>query len=183
MATAFVELEPQPHDDLTPEFFWQKWGEKSGFTPDQFDHLWKESALWYTDWPYHNFSHAKETLWETMHLADFCERFDYQVNRKALIAGTLFHDAGYHMDHESFGYESKEEYSAQLLGRHAHDYGMYEDDIVIAMNAIRATRLGAPAPGLHDKIIVRADIANIGGDFDREFAPKTELFRLDSQST
>jgi hypothetical protein len=162
------------------EEFWERWGTNSGFTGSQLRLLWNDANDLYGDaLPYHNFHHAKETLWETMRLADICEANDIAVERKVLIGAALLHDAGYQYDPQPLGFSSKEAHSAAIFEALAPAYGYTEVEISAGKQAIVGTRFGSKPVSLEDKILVRADISNIGGDYRWSFMAKSALLRLE----
>jgi len=181
MSVLLQEVEPQPHDDLTLEQFQLMWGDKSGLTIEQQELVWSDVQEWYIDLPYHNFDHALETLWESMRLADLCEANGVPVNRKALVVGALFHDAGYFRDHEEQGFDTKEDYSAFLIAAFANRYEMDSDDLFTAQNAIVATTRGSKVYSVEDKILRRADLINISGRYTEDFLLKTRLFHKETE--
>jgi hypothetical protein len=176
-------MERAAAETLTPpeytfEAFWARYGEKSGLTQEQCDSLWLDASERYTDQPpyyYHNFEHACEVLWEAMRLADYVEENGGSVDRKVLIAASLFHDADYYQATPS-KYDSKEAFSAAIFSHQAATYGYVEDERDSVSEIIMATKLGNPPEKLEQKIMVRADIANVGADYVREFLVKSRNF-------
>lgn len=159
------------------EKFWQQWGEAAGFTEEQFGLLWRDAGQqYYSRLAHHNFDHAQRVLWDAMCLADLCERNDIAVNRKALMGAALFHDAGYHQKILQEDYRSKEFYAAMIFKAYAEgsDYGMDEHDIYVGWHAIMATESKRVPLSIEDKILVRADIMNVGGDYETSVEPVTE---------
>lgn len=180
METSTVES-LQPETEFTAEIFWSKWGESSGLTPEQFGRMWQDSETWYIDLPYHNFLHVREVLWECMEIADAYEESGAEINRKILVAAALFHDAGYYLTPEQFGFEDKETFSAAVLGMYGDKYGMTTEELRLAQSAIMATKLGAPVTNDYDIILVESDIANVGDDYDSSFLYKKELFHKETE--
>lgn len=170
-----------PAEELTAERFWEMWGEESGLEQSQLQELWTETEAEYIDLPYHNFLHARETLWETMRLADLCKANGIVVNRKVLILGALKHDSGYYEDHKQLDYEDKESYSVGLLRRTAAKYGLSKDEVLLTGQAIMATKRGSHTVTLEDKIVRRADLANIAGRYAEDFLYKTRLFHEETE--
>lgn len=181
MSTLLVESQPQPEQDLSAEQFWLMWGGESGLTIEQFSLIWDDSRSWYVDLPFHNFTHACETLWEAMRLADLCQENGVSINRKALIVGALFHDAGYDQDHAEIGFDDKETYSAAIVGMKADKYGLDVDDLFTVQNAILATKRGSHVHSKEDIVLRRADLKNIAGNYAEDFLRKTQLLHKETE--
>lgn len=172
------ERELPPAELLTQEAFLEMWGEKSGFTEDQFEQLWNEAQEGYIDLPYHNWLHAREVLWATMRLADLCEEHDIPLNRRILISASLFHDFDYYKDHKAEGdnFETKEELSATIYKERMPKYGMSEEEVVVGAGTIIATTAGAEITNIYDVIMVRADLENIAGNYIEDYLRKGRLY-------
>jgi hypothetical protein len=168
----------QPPEDLSIHTYYERWGLISGLSYEQTSTVWLAAESYYDALPYHNFSHATEVLWTSMALADECAAHDVVVNRSVLLGAALFHDAGFHTSME--GHASKEAHSVALFKEEAPCLGFNDDQIERIERAILATKFGNTAHALEDKIIVRADLDNIGGDYKRLFMRKTELLRQES---
>jgi hypothetical protein len=173
------ENNPTNEVALTLDAFWTRWGERSGFTREQLDMAWADAENQYGELPYHNFEHALETLWGTMELTDLCEQNGVEVNRKTLIGAALFHDAGYDRDAPDYG--SKEAYSAALFELFAPSYGYAAEEIAIGKQAILATKVSAKPESIEDKILVRADLKNLGEDYTSSVLRKTNLLKEESK--
>lgn len=171
-----------PQENLTLDQFQLMWGDKCGLTPEQQEQAWEDAKVWYVDLPYHNFQHAKETLWESMRLADVCEENGLTVNRKALVIGALFHDAGYFRNHNEEGFETKEEYSVFVMNAYASRYQLEGEGLELAESAIIATTRGSQVRTLEDKILRRADLMNIAGNYAEDFLSKTRLLHKEIET-
>ena len=182
MSARQYELPPLPDPSVhTIENFMYQWGRGSGFEREEIYGIFGAAQRHYTDLPYHNFDHAKDTLWEAMRLADLCEQHGESVNRKALIVAALFHDAGFHDDHKAKGFESKEKYSAAIMADAVSGrFGLSVSDGVTAIEAILATEAGVKPETLEQKILVRADLANVFAD-TRTFLASTIKLYTESQ--
>jgi len=176
--------QPSPEnfsEALTYESFWLIHGEICGFDEATMRQIWTEAECQYTDeLPYHNFFHVTETLSIALNLADQRGANDTIVDRRALIVATLFHDAGYQDDHKATGFNSKEERSVSIFKFHADKYGMTADEMATGENAIMATKPGQKPVSVEDKILVRADLDNVTGDFEG-FIGKTHLLRNEAK--
>lgn len=175
------EIPPEP--DTAVEVFWTQWGQQAGFDHEQFRSLWRDAENQYTDdLEQHNFRHAQEVLWDAMCLADQCEAHGLVVNRKALSEAALLHDAGLHRNFMHYRFESEEAYSAAILGILAPNHGLQPEDIAVGQQAILSTRAGAEPLTLEDKIMVRADLMNMSGDYESTFLPTTERLMAEDQA-
>jgi hypothetical protein len=78
-------------------------------------HLEQGAAELYSDqMPYHSFNHVLGTLAAGAVLVENCVNEGVPINGDVVYYALLFHDAGYHENHISKGFTSKEEYSAHL---------------------------------------------------------------------
>jgi hypothetical protein len=100
-----------------------------------------------------------------MRLADECEPVGTSfVNRKLLIVAGLFHDAGYHIDHKGLGIDSAEALSLIMLLKEPTLERFSLEEIEQAGRLVMVTKQGIKPNTLEEKIMVRADIDNIGTD-------------------
>lgn len=166
--------------DRSIHAFWNQYGERSGFeNKEQFESFCTEAEHRYGDLEVHNFGHAAEVLWKAMELADLCEAHDKNVNRKALIAASIFHDAGYHEDYKAMGYSFAEEYAADLFEAAALRHDFSPEDIDEGQRLISVTKAGTKVLTLNEQIMVRADIDNVGTD---EFQARTEALAREAKA-
>lgn len=163
------------HDEaLSFEAFCSRWFEGSGFeTQDDLKLFWYEAASHYEDAEHHNFDHAKETLWAAMELADLCETNGDMVHRKSLIGAALFHDAGNHEKPQEHGYDTPELYASALFAKAATRHGFSKEDTDFGKISIKATAAGVVPVTREERIMVRADINNVGGDYTDSFFSTT----------
>lgn len=171
------EMASMPTPERTPDLFWENWGDKSGLNQGRFNLMWRDVSLHYdARLSQHNFEHASDVLWRGMDLADFCEQNGIEVNRKILIGGLLFHDAGHHLDQTIYGLATKEALAADIWARSAPAYEYNDEEIEAGKVLIAATEPGVELkePFLIEQIIMlRSDLHNIGEDYDTEFTPTT----------
>ncbi len=161
--------------DQARDLFWQVWVSEVGFTEEQFALLWADAEEQYNvRLPQHNFQHAKEGLWDVMCLADRCMQQGEAVNRKVLVGAVLYHDAGYGKKDTEKTYGSKEKYSAELFVTAAPRYGYSPDEIELAEDAIISSAVDIVPNSIEAKILNRADLMNVSGDYDDSFKPVTE---------
>jgi hypothetical protein len=147
--------------------FWNQYGEVSGFeSPGELALIWDAARSHYDDrLKVHNFGHAKDVVWTAMRLADECEPTGTSfVNRKLIITAALFHDAGYHIDHRAFGLNSAEALSLLMLMKEPTLDRFSFTEIEQAGRLVMVTQKDMKPRTLEEKIMVRADIENIGTD-------------------
>lgn len=172
----------QPPRDF--DAFVSNWGEVAGFDNlEQFRRLWSVAEQSYSNpsLPYHKFEHALDVLWKSMELVDLWEanilnHTDQQEipKRKALIIASLFHDSGFGEDYQAKNNETPEAYSADLLTAAAQAENISEEDIYVARQLVLATTPGYIIKNndplkINKKLLIRADIDNIGGDYSNDF--------------
>lgn len=164
-----------PEEALSVQAFYQQYGGSVGMNEAQFVSLWEESHAGYTGLPYHNWRHARQTLWGAMAEADFCQDNNLALNRRALAAAALYHDYAYHEDLMTSGFATKEERASTILAQRSATYGLMGSDTVIAIQAILATTRGIKPQSPEDKALVKADLANVAGPYKDFLASTKEL--------
>ena len=137
-------------------------------TPDQVSEYSFDAAKHYTnDYEYHNWNHALAVVSGTEIISGKLEARGLTIAKGALAVAAAWHDAGYHQDHVSKGFETKEAYSAALLEEYLSNKHIGEFEKSIMLSSINATWAQYPDPRTpHELIMHRADIANIGGPTD-----------------
>lgn len=160
----------------TFEATWQKWGSKLGFSQSTFEEIWADSEKTYVKGaPFHDFEHhAVDVLWSVMDMADTCEANDHLVSRRALVPASLQHDSGYYLDHSALNFDSKEALSKDIFLQNSPKYGLSKKETAIGAQAIMSTKVGIRPISLEDKILRRADLENVAGEY-RIFRYRTRL--------
>jgi hypothetical protein len=160
----------------TVDEFYDRYGAISGFGHDTLGELWGDALSHYTDKPpyeYHKDRHPVDVVWEAMRLADEVEaNSDEVLNRRVLIGAALWHDANVHLDAPE-ECATKEAYSAALFEQSAPKYGYDDDETALVQTLIMATIPGSIRLTVAERLIVRADIANIGSEYRHEFLKKS----------
>lgn len=123
------------------------------------------ARTYYTDLPYHSFSHVTDAMEAAHALLERCDRYGVDVDGAVVEAALLFHDASYHKDHEAEEYVTKEAYSAAIardeLACEGYDKPFRSD----VAACIHATEPDA-APGTNAAKLVRAaDLRNLMQDY------------------
>lgn len=173
--------ESQPNGTLNASAFWEKWGEQSGFAREEFDLMWAEAKATYTTLPYHNWRHAKETLWAGMQLVDDKIAEGITVDRKVLVGALLFHDAAFDKDPTTAGYATKEEHSAAIFAQNAEKYGYSPDQTKHGAHLIEFTAGNSEIETHEEEIMLKADLENVGGKNFLRFLQKNALLFVESQ--
>lgn len=117
---------------------------------------------YYQSLPYHNWRHAQSVFNRSLAYADVCEQHDCPVDRDAIAAASLLHDAGYWLkpgvDHEL---PSKEAYSAWIASEELAVLEMPPDKIELVKQIILSTEKGKPCLSLEARCVRQADLANV----------------------
>lgn len=122
-------------------------------------------SLYSDDLPYHNTAHMHDALEAADELLERCRRHDIDVDAEVVRYAVLFHDAGYHRDHEAEGFDSKEAYSAHLAGQVLEDHDIHEETIERVKDCIESTRQEADFEKPEEKVVRAADLAGLAADY------------------
>lgn len=121
----------------------------------------------YGDIPYHNFDHAKESLELGYEIIARCEASGIEVDSDLIRYSLLFHDAGYHENHQAKGFESKEEYSAHLAEEALRELGVPEATIEKVKECIISTHKDKSFDSLEEKIVRAADLVGLAYEYEK----------------
>ncbi len=127
----------------------------------------------YTNLPYHNFDHAKNTFVASEKFASQCEEAGASVDRLVTGPAALYHDYDFAKAPEA-KFSSKESRSANRAERDLTSVLGHERVKRIG-KCILATHIDASCETIEEKITVRADIENVSSSFAWFFA---NFFRL-----
>lgn len=171
------------------EAMWEKRGPELGLDQSTFYRMARDAEHKYADLPFHNFTHAvSDVLDKAIELANMCEENGTPVNRRVLTYATVRHDTDYHKSQDQRGFTekgepiSREMYSAVNAVHDAPKYGLSMEESMGAYTAIRSTQYDGPQPvSVEDKILVRADIHNVSGNFQDSFIHNTKLLREEAK--
>lgn len=185
------EKTPVPYRDEISEFlgeFWPRFGEQIPLQKSTVSLILRDAREYYTGLPYHNFGHALGTLWRCMEFADICEAHGAVVDRAALTDAAAKHDAGMHHSPDTRSVDrhenpvSDEVHATHLMKLLWPKYNLTASSQSIAEHAVLATAADGPPPKvIEDKILIRADIDNIGGNFDQSFMRSSLLLREEAK--
>jgi len=117
------------------------------------------------DLPYHNFGHALSAALTGLKIAQDCRLENIPIDDTIVYCALLFHDAGYHHDHEKMGFESKEALSARIardiLGKKPYPTGFIEK----VENAILCTTREASCTTTEENAVRAADLSGLAADY------------------
>jgi len=121
------------------------------------------AKVFYGDIPYHNFEHALKVLGDAKKIMEACVKEGIVFDDKAVILACLFHDAGYHEDHEEKGFATKEKYSSFLameeIGKEDRELGKKVSGIILA------THTRAQFDSVEEKIVRAADLSGLASGY------------------
>ncbi len=161
--------------NLNQQLVWDQFKDELALPRREFRYAWSDAKGQYVGLPYHNFDHAKEVMWDSLALGRLCIQNGIAVNTRVLAMASLYHDAGFHIDISDTEFESKEHYAAAIYQHSAPSFGFDEAEVELGSKLIIATKLGTKRESVEERIIVRADIDNVGGNYDISFRAKSGL--------
>ncbi len=129
-------------------------------------------ALYDPALPYHNFEHIEDTLAAADLILARCYAENIRINAEVVYYALLFHDAGYHEDHQSLGFASKEDYSAALAERILAAAARPATVIKKTVAAIKATERDASFVTAEQKAVRAADLSGMAAPWP-EFLQKS----------
>ena len=122
-------------------------------------------ALYSDDLPYHNFNHVLETLSAANTIVERCQVEHIRIDQQVVYLALLFHDAGYHEDHQALGHPSKETYSAALATQVLNEAGFSSAQIRKCSDAIMATHRDGDFVTTEQKAVRAADLSGMAADY------------------
>ena len=118
-----------------------------------------------SDLPYHNYGHALTVALNGLKIAQDCRLEHIPIDEYIVYCALLFHDAGYHQDHQKMGFDSKEALSAriarEILGEKPRPTGFIER----VENAILCTTREAVCTTIEDNAVRAADLSGLAADY------------------
>lgn len=124
------------------------------------------AELYSDQMPYHNFKHVQATLAAGALLVERCLKRGIPIDGEVVYYALLFHDAGYHENHTSKGFATKEEYSACLAAQCLRAEAISEHIIKEVVAAILSTRRDAKFTSNEEKAVRAADLAGLASDYE-----------------
>ncbi|XOU94673.1 MAG: HD domain-containing protein [Candidatus Kerfeldbacteria bacterium] len=122
--------------------------------------------LYSPEMPYHNFEHAKDTIEAAKKIIERCKEEGLELDEEVVYYAMLFHDAGYHENHEKLGFRSKEEYSAHLADQEMTKVKIPDEKIKEVVKTILATHSQAPFVTVEQKIARAADLSGMAAEYE-----------------
>ena len=116
------------------------------------------ASLYSAHLPYHNFQHIHDVLRAGDLVLFECKKNGIDFNESVIYHAILFHDAGYHENHDTNGYDSKESYSASLAENILTDKDYSEKHILQVKQAIMSTQMHAQCKSTEEYIVRAADL-------------------------
>jgi predicted metal-dependent HD superfamily phosphohydrolase len=98
-------------------------------------------------------------------LVERCLKEGVPIDSEVVYYALLFHDAGYHENHISKGFTSKEEYSAHLAVQCLRAEAIPEDIIKRVVAAILSTQRDTQFTSNEEKAVRAADLAGLASDY------------------
>tara|TARA_B100001115_G_C15763804_1_gene374351 strand:- start:323 stop:979 length:657 start_codon:yes stop_codon:yes gene_type:complete len=115
---------------------------------------------------YHNFNHIVEVLLSAKKIMEDCVSEHIIVDEKIVNIAILFHDAGYHDDHTSLGFSTKESYSAFLAREFLKEKNFETNIIDQIQSAILATEKNGSFEKTESKVVRAADLYGLSSQYD-----------------
>jgi predicted metal-dependent HD superfamily phosphohydrolase len=141
-------------------------------------HLEQVAAELYSDrMPYHSFRHVQRALAAGALLVERCLKQGVPIDVDVVYYALLFHDAGYHENHSSKGFATKEEYSAHLAVQCLRAEAISEPIIKKVVAAILSTQRDAQFTSNEEKAVRAADLAGLASDYETFRANAQKLHR------
>ncbi len=123
-------------------------------------------SLYSTTLAYHNFDHIIEVLLAAKKIMEDCASENIHVDEKIINIAILFHDAGYHDNHTSLGFSTKESYSAFLAKEFLKEKNFETNTIDQIEAAILATEKNGTFIKAESKVVRAADLYGLSSQYD-----------------
>ena len=123
------------------------------------------SEYYSPDLPYHNFGHALSAAITGLKITQDCRLENIPIDETIVYCALLFHDAGYHQDHEKMGFDTKEALSAHIardvLEKRPYPTGFIEK----VEKAILCTTREALCTTTEENAVRAADLSGLSADY------------------
>lgn len=126
--------------------------------------------------PYHNFEHALTSAQTGLDIVQDCQREGVSVDEAIVYCALLFHDAGYHQDHEESGFVTKEALSARIAREVLEKKTQSDGFIFRVEQAILSTTRDASCLTTEDNAVRAADLSGLAAEYP-VFRRNTELLK------
>lgn len=125
---------------------------------------------------YHNWDHAQAVMAELEALTSRMKRRGLRFpQQNALMVAAAWHDVRYGGEYLEHGFEDEEAYAAYLAQHYLEQQRVDTKNIEIVREAILGTKHGTIHRSLASRALHRADIANIGANYDVFLDANTRL--------
>jgi len=125
------------------------------------------SDLYSSQIPYHNFKHALRAIEIGMQIVKYCQEENVPIDKNIVYYALLFHDAGYHKDHNKKGFKTKEEYAAHLAEESLKKLDINDTDFITKVkDTIISTTHNATFESNEAKAVRSSDLAGLAGSYD-----------------
>ena len=115
--------------------------------------------------PYHNFGHALSAALTGLKIVQDCRLENIPVDENIVYCALLFHDAGYHRDHEKMGFSTKEALSAQIA-RDILEKKPYPTEFIEKVEqAILCTTRDASCTTTEENAVRAADLSGLAAEY------------------
>ena len=123
------------------------------------------SKYYSSDLPYHNFDHALSAALTGLKIAQECRLENIPIDDSIVYCALLFHDAGYHKDHEKMGFQTKEALSARIARDILEKKPCPTGFIEKVENAILCTTRDASCTTTEENAVRAADLSGLAADY------------------
>ena len=114
---------------------------------------------------YHNFDHIEDVFQYADEICGECDKEGLTINCSIVYLALLFHDAGYHENHNSYGHRTKESYSAYLAAAILREFHYDDQTIKKVSAAIVATEQNVTPETNEEKVVRAADLFGLAGEY------------------
>jgi len=125
--------------------------------------------------PYHNWNHVEETVSASQTISRNCLMSGKKVNFSLVTHCLFFHDAGYGEDQTLLGFETKEEYSAQIARDELKTFKLSQNYIDLVAKGVLSTNRDAPFITVEEMIIRASDLAGLAGSYEKFYDANQRL--------
>ena len=126
--------------------------------------------------PYHNFGHALSSALTGLEIVNDCRIENIPIDQSIVYTALLFHDAGYHQDHEKMGFDTKEALSARIARETLEKKSHQLEFIEKVEKAILCTIRDASCTTTEEHAVRAADLSGLASEYSI-FRRNTELLK------
>lgn len=141
------------------------------------------AKIGYQELPYHNWDHAQAVTVESRRLVGICAVKGMELDQFVTDASSLLHDYNYAMPLRPEVFRSRELRSSRAAGVILRLHHIDPSQIRHVQSCIRSTEVGVPCRSDEAKVVRRADLMNIAGDYSAFILNTWRLFQETKQLT